>query len=395
MFLFSSSLRAFYFFFHDSFYTIVAPQHVRPHLDYKVSVTLHNDVQPVQMRLSIQDGKDYKNEQVVTIDSNKTELVTLHVGDLDVTKGYKFVAEGLSGILFKNESTLKIESKNVSVFIQTDKAIYKPGETIKFRVLVLDAELKPAALEADNLLSVVIMDPEKNRIQQWLKVTPIKGVFTSEIQLSELPVLGAWKFEAKVGKETKTKTIEVAEYVLPKFDVTIDSPTEYSAKDGKIRAIVRSKYTYGKLVKGEAIVSLTPKRTYSYGRRGNENQDSILKTVPIDGKGSVEFDIENELKLAFNEYNHIRGYDLKATVIEELTNRNQSASKSINIHESRYKVNPSDLGHEFSPGLPLTFTVRIFINNCSSEFKILDFFSLTKMKLICFSVYNFNGNRSA
>lgn len=327
------------------------------------------------MRLSIQDGAEYKNEKEVTVKSNQTELVTLQIGELDVTKGYKFVAEGISGILFKNESTLKIESKNVSIFIQTDKAIYKPGETIKFRVLVLDAELKPAALNADSLLSVYLTDPEKNRIKQWLKITPTKGVFTSEIQLSELPVLGNWKFEANVGKEKKVKTIEIAEYVLPKFDVTIDSPTEFSAKDGKIRAIIRSKYTYGKLVKGEAIVSLTLKPTFSYYHQKQETKDSIVKTVPINGKGSVEFDVENDLKLEFSEYVHIRSFDLQATVVEELTNRNQSASKSINIHQERYKINPSDLSHEYSPGLPITFSVTISKQffNLNSPFNAREF----------------------
>lgn len=321
------------------------------------------------MRLSIQDGANYKTEKEVTIKSNHTELVTLRIGELDLTKGYKFVAEGISGILFKNESNLKIESKNVSIFIQTDKAIYKPGEAIKFRVLVLDAELKPATLKSDSLLSIHVTDPEKNRIKQWLKVTPTKGVFTSEIQLSELPVQGTWQFEAQVGNEKKTKTVDVFEYVLPKFDVTIDSPTEFSAKDGKIRAIIRSKYTYGKLVKGEAIVSLTPKPTYTYYHRQPEHKDSILKTVPINGKGSVEFDVENDLKLDFSEYVRIRSFELQATVIEELTNRNQSASKSINIHQDRYKINPSYLSHEYSPGLPLIFSVRF--NETNFRFRFL------------------------
>ncbi|XP_031634654.1 CD109 antigen-like, partial [Contarinia nasturtii] len=342
-------------------YTIVAPQHIRPHIDYKVSLTLHDGVEPSTIRLSIQDGLKYKNEKEVTITSNKTELVTLHIDDLDVSKGYKFVAEGVSGLIFRNESALKIESKEVSIFIQTDKAIYKPGETIKFRVLVLDYELKPATLKTDSPLNIYFTDPQKNRIKQWLKVTPKMGVFTSQIQLSELPVLGSWKFEAQVGKEKKTKEIEVAEYVLPKFDVTIDAPTEFSAKNGKIHAIVRSKYTYGKFLKGEAIVSLTPTASYSYYRTNNrhQNEDSIVKTIPIDGKGNVEFDVENDLRVEFSEYTSQRNYELKAVVVEELTGRNQSASKIITLHKTRYKVEASDLTHEFSPGLPLTFSISV------------------------------------
>lgn len=139
----------------------------------------------------------------MTIDSNKTELITLHIDDLNVNKGYKFVAEGVSGIIFKEESRLNVESKNVSIFIQTDKAIYKPGETIKFRVLVLDYELKPVTLTKDKLLNVYLNDPEKNLIKQWLNLNPKMGVYSSEIQLSELPTLGQWQFTAQVQNEVR------------------------------------------------------------------------------------------------------------------------------------------------------------------------------------------------
>lgn len=174
---------------------------IRPHLDYQVSLTLHDSYEPTTIRLGIEDGIEYKNEKTITISSNASELVTLRIDDLDVTKGYKFVAEGLSGLSFKNESSLKVESKNVSIFIQTDKSIYKPGETIKFRVLVLDYNLKPVALSSNDLLTIHIADPEKNRIKHWLDVTTTKGVFSNEIQLSEQPVLGEWIITAKVGNE--------------------------------------------------------------------------------------------------------------------------------------------------------------------------------------------------
>ncbi|XP_055324613.1 thioester-containing protein 1 allele S1-like [Sitodiplosis mosellana] len=337
------------------FYTIVAPENIRSHLDYHVSLTLHEHTEPATFRLSIQDGLKYKNEKEITVNSNKTELVTLRIGDLDSSKGYKFVAEGISSFIFRNESTLKVELKNVSIFIQTDKAIYKPGESIKFRVLVLDNELKPAALTPESLLSIHITDPEKNRIKQWLKVTPKRGVFTSEIQLSELPLLGYWKIIAQVGEEINTKDVQVAKYVLPKFDVSIDSPNDYWAGDGKVRAIIRSKYTYGKLVRGEAIISLTPRRHYGFWYN-REKSDSILKTIPIDGKGTVEFD---SFILAFSEDTDRHMFELKATVVEELTGRNQTASKTITIHKNRYKFNTMGLSRVFTPGLPVTFSLGV------------------------------------
>lgn len=149
---------------------------------------------------------------------------------------------------------------------------------------------------------------------------------------------------------------------MPKFEVTIDTAKAFSAKDGKVRAIVRSKYTYGKLVKGEAVVSLTPKyNDFGYYRPSHSyTSDSIIKTVPINGKGTVEFDVDSELSLSdFNVNSYRKEYELRATVIEELTGQNQTTSKSIYIHPTRYRFDAKDLSHQYSPGIPLTFQITV------------------------------------
>lgn len=58
---------------------------------------------------------------------------------------YRLNAQGLSGIDFRNEKPINLVAKNASIFIQTDKAIYKPGDLIRFRILVLDQNMKPVS----------------------------------------------------------------------------------------------------------------------------------------------------------------------------------------------------------------------------------------------------------
>lgn len=121
-------------------------------------MTVHNRSESTTIRLSIID-EDEANETIstkdVTLLANETKQIALPVEDLIVNNNYHFVAEGLSGITFRNSSLLNVESKNCSLFIQTDKAIYKPGEAIQFRILVLDYLLKPVTLE-DSILKVII-----------------------------------------------------------------------------------------------------------------------------------------------------------------------------------------------------------------------------------------------
>ena len=67
------------------------------------------------------------------------------------------------------------------------------------------------------------------------------GIFNGEIELSESPVLGTWKITANVGDQTFQKEFEVAEYVLPNFEVTIDAPKHFTFKDSKITATIYAK----------------------------------------------------------------------------------------------------------------------------------------------------------
>ena len=147
----------------------------------------------------------------------------------------------------------------------------------------------------------------------------------------------------------------MAEYVLPKYEVTVDSPAHVSFKDGKIRATVRAKYTYGKLVKGTATVSAFP--VLWHGGIQPFIQDNIVrKVVKVDGKGTVEFDIKDELKID-GEYE--RNVQIEAIFEEELTGRRQNGSTKITVHKFNYKMDLIKDGDKYKPGLPYNVFVKV------------------------------------
>lgn len=75
-----------------------------------------------------------------------------------------------------------------------------------------------------------------------------------------------------------------------------------------------NRYTYGKPVKGQAVVTVGPK---VYGGYQPLVSDLLSRrTISVDGKGYVEFDIKNDLK-ATDDYQ--RDFDIEATVTEDLT----------------------------------------------------------------------------
>ena len=136
--------------------------------------------------------------------------------------------------------------------IQTDKGQYKAKDTVKFRVLALDQNLKPSRVERVDKLW--IEDPRGRRVEQWLDVHLQKGLVQKEMGLGSEPELGFWKISLETstagGKLKETVTFQVSEYVLPKFEVEIRPPPAVLRNAEEVEWVICAKYTHGGPVKG-------------------------------------------------------------------------------------------------------------------------------------------------
>ena len=139
-------------------YTIVAPAKIRPNSDYHINVMLTNATKPVNIEVAIagpisSDSADSSGSQqpppfriAKTMSASPTEatVIKLQVDKLPVNASYKLKVKGQSEELkIDKEATLKLEPKCLSIFVQTDKAIYKPGQVIKFRAILVNPSLVP------------------------------------------------------------------------------------------------------------------------------------------------------------------------------------------------------------------------------------------------------------
>jgi len=239
-------------------------------------------------------------------------------------------------------------------YVQTDKATYKPGDKVQYRVLVLDKNTRPAKI--DGPVKILINDGARNLIKQINDVELTKGVYSGELQLSEFPVLGSWDIEVSADGNTETKSFEVDKYVLPKFEVMVEAPKDVAISDNKFSVTVRSKYTYGKPVKGKAVV--TAKTAYYY-YGDNNDKPMVEKTIDIDGKGRVEFDIAKDFKLDSDRYTP--PVTILAVVEEELTGLKQNSSAQVNLHREKYQIQGIDTPYSYHPGKPVT--IKLVVKN--------------------------------
>uniref|UniRef100_A0A3B4A788 Alpha-2-macroglobulin bait region domain-containing protein n=1 Tax=Periophthalmus magnuspinnatus TaxID=409849 RepID=A0A3B4A788_9GOBI len=170
--------------------------------------------------------------------------------------------QGESGTLSKKAKVL-IEPATFIHIIQTDKPIYKPGQTVKFRITSLDA----------NFIPVKRVDPNTNRIAQWLDNTIDGGILDLSHPIIPEAAQGSYVITATTEQgEQVQHSFDIKEYVLPKYEVKVQLPNVITILDKEAEFKVCGKYTYGKPVVGsvKAVFCRRAFRGYWYG---NSYQD--------------------------------------------------------------------------------------------------------------------------
>ncbi|NWZ78237.1 A2MG protein, partial [Poecile atricapillus] len=147
---------------------------------------------------------------------------------------------------FSSRKLVAVQNSESLVFVQTDKPIYKPGQTVLFRIVSLDEEFRPV-----NEMVSIILDPKKNRLYQWTNVELEMGFIQLFFNLTSEPIQGTYTVVAqKAAGKTVQHTFSVEEYVLPKFEVTVKMPKVISILDEELKVTVCGLYTFGKPVPG-------------------------------------------------------------------------------------------------------------------------------------------------
>ncbi|NWI52921.1 A2ML1 protein, partial [Calyptomena viridis] len=151
------------------------------------------------------------------------------------------------GVNIEEKKKILICKARSGTIIQTDKPIYQPGQTVKFRIMTLDEEF----------VALNDSDPKNNQIEQWLNVVPQDGIADLSFQLSDEPLLGTYIINVTSAKAYGS--FSVKEYVLPKFEVLFEAPKQIYALDANFPLRVCGRYSHGKSVQGRVHVSLCQK----------------------------------------------------------------------------------------------------------------------------------------
>ncbi len=227
---------------------VLAPKAIYTRTPAAVSVTAMKlaDRTPAQVPVRARLRTDSTTSLLLfSGDTDDDGRLTAHFETPEVEPGAYSIEIQVGGLSEPLTADVQVRQMPV-LLIETDKPIYKPGQTIKARVLLLTNNLKPTSSD----VSVEITDGKGVKIFRKPLTTNAFGIAPFELDLATELNYGTWKITAESGSASGILDVRVEKYVLPRFDVELITDRDYFLVDEEIVGTVKANYFFGKPVDG-------------------------------------------------------------------------------------------------------------------------------------------------
>ncbi|XP_071802059.1 complement C3-like isoform X1 [Asterias amurensis] len=349
-------------------YFIIAPNVIRVDVDESILINLkgvpQDEVITVTLYFRMSGSNTRLAETTVDVagDPDSLHRATMRIdrSELPVLQstGHEFitlVVQSDSPILsFQDSKPILLSMKSGFVFIQTDKPLYTPSQTVDIRIVVLNQKMFPDL----NMVRVEIMSPNKIVVHQKMKKATA-GFAVVQFHFPPVPVFGKWTVTVFYGHLFKAKTsveFEVKEYVLPKFQVAVQTSKEYVLPETEfLRTTVTATYVFGERVFGKFLLK--------YGVFTDDDNLLILQetenTLGNGGIGYADFRVSD---IPADQMETLMG---KSLIIQAFVT-DVANGETINTNHTRvvftrtpYRFNWDNTRRYFKKGLP--FPVKAIV----------------------------------
>ena len=322
-------------------YVAVVPQRLRRGYTEQISISLFNGDRPAagNVWVSLFDGGTAIQTVTAAVVGTANVMLPVprlersryevHVRVDDVPEVSRAFVEVVDGLL---------------LFVETDKPIYQPGQTVHVRLMTLDSALKPwpsaAAIEVQDAKGIKVFRKEVE--------TDEYGMVTVDMPLSVEPNVGVWKLTALAGDQKTQLDVRVERYVLPKYEVSITTARDWILASEPITGTVASEYSFGKPVVGEVeiVASRYVGRWEEYARFSG----------PIDGE--TTFELPPVRFVAGVPQSGGQGnVSLEVTVREKSTGYEQQTSKLLTVTSADTTLKVIPESRILKPCLPMGYLI--------------------------------------
>ncbi|XP_074851267.1 ovostatin-like [Carettochelys insculpta] len=338
-------------------YVLVVPSVLQSGSPESLCVQIYNSSEPLSVKVLLQ----YRGINTTLFEKHVVEENFFQCSEFQVSP---VTSDPLAFIIFSAEGhvvhisetrSVAIQNLDNIVFIQTDKPIYKPGQTVMFRVVSLNNSFHPVE---EKYCKIILQDPQQNRIFQWLHVASENGVVHLSFSLIQEPILGNYEIIAEKCSGHQTyHSFSVEEYVLPKFEVTITAPRRISLLDQELRVNICAVYTYGQPVQGRVQLSACRRHFYD---KCNESPKGICEAVSGQlGKDGCSTNIISTKTFKLYSSSMFGYLEVEAIVTEDGTGVQIIGSEYVSIYQDRERLWFKNMDTYYKRGIPYFGEIQV------------------------------------
>jgi hypothetical protein len=155
--------------------------------------------------------------------------------------------------VIEDEREIAVRPHAFMTFIETSKALYRPHEVAKIRLVTFDRKLKPV----DQLLQRVWVENSRGLVvMEWNNIRTTGGITSLSVPLSQDNLFGTWKIKAVAAGNVLVaeKSFRVDEIEEPEVVIEVKDEEYISATGDKLSRTICVKDMFGSPLEGKIIV---------------------------------------------------------------------------------------------------------------------------------------------
>ncbi|MEW5827023.1 MAG: Ig-like domain-containing protein [Candidatus Bipolaricaulota bacterium] len=138
-------------------------------------------------------------------------------------------------------------------YLDTDRLIYRTGQTVYFRALLRDEDDATYGLPTREEARITLTDPAWNTVYDEALPIDASGEVADEFALPEDAALGTYRLRVSFGEVSTSHSFEVAAYRAPEFEVTLLADTSEAAKGDRVGVNIEAMYFFGAPVSDASV----------------------------------------------------------------------------------------------------------------------------------------------
>ena len=304
----------------------------------------NNHTKKANIEIAVLDKNNKKVKgctEKIKVDEGEIATSTIPIPENLETGNYILKITAKSGIyVTKAKVDINISNINTSnIIISLDKGIYKPGDIVKYRALLINNSDNTPKNDKDTL--VEILDGNGNRVYSQNSKTSEFGIISGEFKLASEVNSGTYTITISSNSNKVLKNFIVNPYILPQFETHIEPDKEvYQIGDTAIINI-NAKYFFGEPVTNAEIIGKIGEEVIT-GLTDNFGNYTFNYKIKDNGKYEINYTVKDSSNylIEASETIYAQEYPFEVETIFENGNINKNINNDVYIYAKKIDGTP-------------------------------------------------------